>query len=41
MQRTWNPWLHLGSRRSCSPAAKSDKQMTHSSPSPDRLVSGE
>ncbi|ANM64238.1 unnamed protein product [Arabidopsis thaliana] len=39
VERRWNPWLHLGSTRSCSPATKSDKQMTHSSPTPGRYMS--
>ncbi|ANM59889.1 unnamed protein product [Arabidopsis thaliana] len=41
MQRTWNPWWHLGSILICSPETKSDKQMTHSSPSPGKFISGE
>ncbi|XP_022564708.1 uncharacterized protein LOC111209154 [Brassica napus] len=39
MQRTWNPWLHLGSSLSFSPQTKSDRQITHSSPIPDRFIS--
>ncbi|XP_072964115.1 uncharacterized protein [Typha angustifolia] len=34
MQATWNPWLHLGSTRTCSPGANSERQMAHSDPVP-------
>ncbi|KAJ4896573.1 Uncharacterized protein Rs2_23367 [Raphanus sativus] len=37
-QRTWNPWLHLGSSLRFSPETKSDKQMMHSSPIPDMFI---
>uniref|UniRef100_A0A0D9XW82 Uncharacterized protein n=1 Tax=Leersia perrieri TaxID=77586 RepID=A0A0D9XW82_9ORYZ len=30
-QRTWKPWWHLGNTRTLSPAAKSPRQMAHSS----------
>lgn len=41
MHRTWNPWLHLGRRRTRSPGANSDRHITHSASMPGRLSSVE
>ncbi|XP_039044974.1 uncharacterized protein LOC120184629 [Hibiscus syriacus] len=41
MQRTWNPWLHFGRNRRCSPGKNSDRHITHSESSPGRFISAE
>jgi hypothetical protein len=41
MHLTWNPWLHLGRSRTCSPGVNSERQITHCVSRPGRFKSVE
>ncbi|KAF5751811.1 hypothetical protein HS088_TW02G00829 [Tripterygium wilfordii] len=41
MHCTWNLWLHCGKRRTGSPAANSDRHITHSVSDPGNFISTE